>query len=279
LKVLRLSRAAVENNDALKTELITFIKRAKDAPIVAVVDQYEEAAAERQNIPTAFVEQLSLLDRGELRNQRIMFIWITTSRDFRSQLSNATSRNRRILISDEFEIRGPESSDWPGIIQETFQFHNKEKTLSDYEIIDTDLSEISDDSPTIGSAIEKVGDKLSKYTTSLHDLSTYLVVMLWPVTDGLRITRIQQFSDARQGYKLDWNSYYRQLNADDQRQLPLKEYNRARLYFDMRLVPIAAADLHPLCRDLDSEETSIVKSVLSLGPISTASRIHISTRS
>ncbi len=75
--------------------------------------------------------------------------------------------------------------------------------------------------------------------------------MLWPVTDGLRITRVQQFTDPRQGYKLDWNSFYRQLNSDDQQQLPVKEYNRARLYFDMRLVPIAAADLHPLCRELE----------------------------
>lgn len=77
--------------------------------------------------------------------------------------------------------------------------------------------------------------------------------MLWPVTDGLRISRIQQFTDPRQGYKLDWNAWYRQLNTDDQTGLPLREYNRARLYFDIRLVPVAAADIHPLCRNLDDD--------------------------
>jgi hypothetical protein len=86
--------------------------------------------------------------------------------------------------------------------------------------------------------------------------------MLWPVTDGLRINRIQQFTDARQGYKLDWTAWYRQLNADDQKQLPLQELNRARLYFDVRLVPMAAADLQPLCRDLEDHGTRLHKSYL-----------------
>jgi hypothetical protein len=86
--------------------------------------------------------------------------------------------------------------------------------------------------------------------------------MLWPVTDGLRIQRIQQFTDARQGYKLEWNAWYRALNADDQRQLPLPEFNRARLYFDMRVVPIAAADLHPLCRDLTNETDALHRTYL-----------------
>ena len=86
--------------------------------------------------------------------------------------------------------------------------------------------------------------------------------MLWPVTDGLRITRIQQFTDPRQGYKLDWNAWYRQLNSDDQQQLPVREFNRAGLYFDVRLVPIAAADLHPLCRDLDTAKVELGASYL-----------------
>src|SRR5690606_32989088 len=84
----------------------------------------------------------------------------------------------------------------------------------------------------------------------LHDLSRYRVVMLWPVTDALRITRVQSFTNAREGYRLNWNAWHQQRNEDDRRQLPLDALNRARLYFDMRLVPIAAADLHPLCRDL-----------------------------
>lgn len=73
---------------------------------------------------------------------------------------------------------------------------------------------------------------------------------------------MQQFTDARQGYKLDWNAWYRQMNSEDQQQLPVREYNRARLYFDMRLVPIAAADLHPLCRDLDNNDFSPGQSYL-----------------
>jgi hypothetical protein len=86
--------------------------------------------------------------------------------------------------------------------------------------------------------------------------------MLWPVTDGQRITRVQQFTDARQGYKLDWNAWYRQLNEEDKKQLPLRELNRARLYFDLRLVPVAAADLYPLCKDLDDDNFTLHKSYI-----------------
>jgi hypothetical protein len=86
--------------------------------------------------------------------------------------------------------------------------------------------------------------------------------MLWPVTDGLRITRISQFTDARQGYKLDWNSWFRQLNPEDQRSLPVREYNKARLYFDIRLIPIAAADLHDLCKNLDDDNPRLHKTYL-----------------
>lgn len=101
-----------------------------------------------------------------------------------------------------------------------------------------------------------------QHVHQLHDLSTYQVVMLWPMTDGQRITRVQQFTDARQGYKLDWNAWYRQLNEEDKKQLPLRELNRARLYFDLRLVPVAAADLHPLCKDLDDDSFTLHKSSL-----------------
>jgi hypothetical protein len=77
------------------------------------------------------------------------------------------------------------------------------------------------------------------------------VVMLWPVTDATRISRIANFTHPREGYQLDWNAWYRELSRPDREQLPHEAYNRARLYFDMRLVPIAAADLRPLCRSLD----------------------------
>lgn len=66
----------------------------------------------------------------------------------------------------------------------------------------------------------------------------------------------------REGYKPDWNAFYRELNAEDRAALPLSELNRARLYFDVRLVPIAAADLHPLCKDLHEPEVALHNSYL-----------------
>lgn len=254
LHVELLPRRAIEDASHFQTELSAMLKRAKSKRLVAVIDQYEEVAAQRTAVPSAFVETLSLLDRNRTKSAAILFIWLTTSREFQQSLVAATTRNQRILVSSDFEISGVEKFEWPAIIDETFQFHNSEKTLSDYEVLEIDLRDISDESPTLGSAIEATGEKLAQYATALHDLSTYQVIMLWPVTDGLRISRIQQFTDPRQGYKLDWNSWYRQLNADDQAQLPMREYNRARLYFDVRLVPIAAADIFPLCRDLENDE-------------------------
>jgi len=256
LKVAHLSRDAIEDASVLRTEVEAALINSREG-LVAVVDQYEEAAAERAAIPTSFVEKLALLDRGELRSKRILFIWLTTSRHFQQQLASATSRNRRILLDETYELKGPEKTEWPGIIQETFQFHNNGQDLADYEVLEQDLEDINQCSATLGSSIEQVGERLFKYTSDLHDLSQYLVVMLWPVTDGLRITRIQQFTDPHQGYKVDWSAWFRQLNADDQKQLPLREYNRARLYFDLRLVPVAAADLHKLCLDLDDIEYKI----------------------
>jgi hypothetical protein len=253
LHVEQLPRTAVEDAGALRSTLDEMLRRAKGKRLVAVIDQYEEVAAQRTTIPSAFVETLSLLDRDRSRPNPVLFIWLTTSRQFQTDLANATTRNKRILVSDDFEIVSIDRCNWPIIIEETFQFHNQERALSDYEILEIDLTEISDEAATIGAAIEDTGTKLSRYATALHDLSTYQVVMLWPVTDGLRITRIQQFTDPRQGYKLDWSAWYRQLNAEDRQQLPLREYNRARLYFDVRLVPIAAADIHPLCRDLKDD--------------------------
>jgi hypothetical protein len=262
IHVEQLPREIIENTNSLASTVKKIVKHTKGKKLVIVIDQYEEAAAQRTLIPTNFVEALSLLDRGELREMRLLFIWLTTSRDFQKSLADATSRNRRILVSPDFEIQGMPSTEWPPIIEETFQFHNQERTLSDYEILDSDLLLISEEEPTIGAAIEATGVRLARYATTLHDLSTYQVVMLWPVTDGLRITRVQQFTDPRQGYKLDWNAWYRQLNVEDQKQLPLKEFNRARLYLDMRLVPIAAADLHQLCKELDNDKTSLGASYL-----------------
>lgn len=217
----------------------------------------------RTDVPSAFVETLSLLDRSASTPHPTLFVWLTTSRQFQSALEAATTRNKRILAEGGFEIAGLPRTEWPGIIEETFRFHNQDKMLSDCEILEIDLNEVADNETTIGSAIEVTGVRLAKYATTLHDLSTYQVVMLWPVTDDLRISRIQQFTDPRSGYKLNWDAWYRQLNSGDQAQLPLRDYNRARLYFDVRLVPIAAADLHPLCRDLDSDVFDFGASYLS----------------
>lgn len=254
LWVGQLPRETVEDSSALRPVLDDMLKKSKGKRLVAVIDQYEEVAARRTEIPSSFVEALILLDRDRNRSDQILFIWLTTSKEFQQSLSSATSRNKRILVTDSFEISSLPKTEWPAIIEETFQFHNQDKVLSDFEILDVDLSSISDDEHTIGSAIEVTGSRLAKYATELHDLSTYQVIILWPVTDGLRITIIRQFTDPRQGYKLDWSSWYRQLNPDDQAQLPLRESNRARLYFDVRLVPVAAADLHPLCRELENDD-------------------------
>jgi hypothetical protein len=262
IRVFKLRREAVEDQTSLLSALHEALHEYEGAPLVAVVDQYEEASAHRSQIPTSFVENLALLDRSELSNNRILFIWLTTSQNFQHNLQDATSRNRRIVAATDFELRGPNVRDWPQIIEETFSFHNQERILADFEILDGDLQRVSRDNDTLGSSIKVIGQRLGRYVENLHDLSTYQVVMLWPVTDGLRINRIQQFTDARQGYKLDWTAWLRQLNADDQRQLPLPELNRARLYFDVRLVPIAAADLQPLCRELDDDDVRLYSSYL-----------------
>jgi hypothetical protein len=262
--VFQLPRSSIESPSELAGVVAAERKKIEHTGkhlLVAVVDQYEEAAAQKTAVPTSFVEALALLDRGDLRNTRVLFLWLTTSKDFQKALADATTRNRRILVKDDFVLSGPSRTEWPDIVEETFRFHN-DKDLSDFEIIRDDLEQISRETDTIGTTIEQIGLRLATHVHTLNDLSTYQVIMLWPVTDGQRITRVQQFTDARQGYKLDWNAWYRQLNDDDRRQLPLRELNRARLYFDLRLVPIAAADLHPLCKDLNDDEFVLHKSYL-----------------
>jgi hypothetical protein len=183
-------------------------------------------------------------------------VWLTTSRDFQADLATATSRNERILLRSDFELVGPPKAEWAEIVEETFAFHNQNQPLADFEILREDIETIADTAPTIGSTIEEVADRLGAYTTRLQDLSQYQVMILWPVTDGLRITRVAGFTSPRDGYKLDWAAFFRELNALDRRTLPLPELNRARLYFDVRLIPIAAADLYPLCRDLNQDDVT-----------------------
>jgi len=254
-KVVELSRSAILSESTLLQELRdAYGRRNHPSLLIAVVDQYEEAVAEKSAVPTQFVERLSLLDRGDLRTIPVLFLWLTTSREFQADLAAATSRNERILLAGDFELHGPDQADWAEIVEETFSFHNQEQPLADFEVLRGNIEDVADASPTLGSTIEAVGELLADQMSQLQDLSKYQVVMLWPVTDGLRITRVAGFTNARDGYKLDWNAFYRELNEDDRKTLPLSELNRARLYFDVRLVPIAAADLHPLCRNLDDAD-------------------------
>lgn len=264
-KVLELSRSAIVSEQNLLSEIRGAIgKRNKPELLIAVVDQYEEMVADATAIPSKFVERLSLLDRGELRTTPVLFLWLTTSRDFQQNLADATSRNTRILLSPDFELVGPSESEWADIVEETFAFHNQEQPLADYEVLRVDIERVADVHDTLGSTIQGVAELLADHASQLQDLSQYQVVMLWPVTDGHRITRVSGFTNARDGYKLDWGAFYRELNEDDRRTLPLSELNRARLYFDVRLVPIKAADLRPLCRDLDEDDPVLHKSYLDL---------------
>ena len=263
-RVVELTRSSIESEGPLLTQLKEAQgKRGIDGPIIAVVDQYEEQVAQQSALPSQFVERLSLLDRGALRTTPVIFIWLTTSSDFQRELAEATSRNERILVQPDFELIGPPSNEWGEIVEETFAFHNQGEPLANYEILRGDIDSVIDSSETIGRTIEQVGARLGRFVSQLHDLSKYQVVMLWPVTDGHRITRVTSFTNAREGYKLDWNAFYRELTDEDKlNRDTLAAYNRARLYFDFRLVPIAAADLHPLCRNLNSDTFSLHRSYL-----------------
>ncbi len=254
-RVFPLSRAATLDEKTLLHEIFA-ARGPRDHPelLIGVVDQYEESGDRASPSPSMFVERLSLLDRGRLREIPTLFLWLTTDWDFHSELVRATKRNERVLLAPDFELAGPEQSEWAEIVEDTFAFHNHQRPLADFGLLGGEIEAIAYGSPTLGTTIQRVGERLGDQSRQLQDLSQYQVVMLWPVTDGLRITRVAGFTNAREGYQLDWNAFYRALNDDDRRTLPLAELNRARLYFDVRLVPIAAADLHALCAELDDAE-------------------------
>ena len=216
--------------------------------IVAVIDQYEEAVARREDVPTRFVESLSRLDRASFHTP-VLFIWLTTSKEFQHELASATSRNSRLLIDGSFELEPLDRDSWPEVIEETFDFHNEDRELADFQVLRSDIENVAKGALSLGTAIEEVGEQFEE--DSLQDISEYQIVMLWPVTDGIRLSNVRNFTNPRAGYKLDWNAFYRALNSNDQHQLPLDAYNKARLYFDVRLVPIQAADLHAICLNLD----------------------------
>lgn len=262
VEVYLLQKNELESNEALVRTIASLHERWPEKLLVFVVDQYEENVQGREKIPTQFVEHLSLLDRGELRKIPSVFIWLTTNLEFRNSLVGATTRNKRILLDGDFDIKGPEKSEWPKIIEETFSFHNSGTPLSDYGLIREDLVEIGREATTIGECIELVGNALAENIEGLQNISEYQVILLWPVSDGLRNQRVMQFSRPREGYRLNWDAWYSELNNDDRRTLPLHEFNRTRLYFDFRIMPIRAADLHRLCLDLDDENKELGSSYL-----------------
>ncbi|UCN16199.1 ATP-binding protein [Cellulomonas iranensis] len=260
-KVVELPRAAVEDRDELLRVLDGAWGRSEHPQLmIAIVDQFEDTVPDPRSIPIQFVERLSLLDRNELRGRPIIFIWLTTNPEFQAALADATSRNERLLMARDFELVGPPREQWADIVEETFEAHNSGTELADAGVLYGTISAIAEASDTIGDTIEKVGRELTATMPGLHDLSKYQVVMLWPVTDGIRIQRIQSFSHPRDGYKLNWGAFWRELSPDDRRTLPLEAFNRARLYFDVRLVPIATADLAPVGKNLDVAEPSIGES-------------------
>ncbi len=249
-----LSRNEIESRELLMGKIKALHERDSQSLLIFVIDQYEENVQGREKIPTEFVEHLSLLDRGEIKDIPAVFIWLTTSIEFRDMLVSATSRNKRILLDEDYSISGPEKSDWPNIVEETFSFHNSDIPLSDYGIIRNDLIEIGHEAKTMGECIEFVGDKLGESIEGLQNISEYQVILLWPVADSLRNQRVLQFSRPREGYRLNWDAWFSELNDDDRRTLPLHEFNRTRLYFDFRVIPVRVADLHRLCLDLGAED-------------------------
>ena len=249
-----------------KEKLLKRIDREKvSAPqklLIAIIDQYEENVLGKEKIPSQFIEHLSILDRGDLRTTPILFIWLSTSKEFCQSLVEATSRNRRILLKSDFIIEGPEKVKWVTIIEETFSIHNAEQALADYQIVEPDIEKIVARNITLGDAIEDVGTLLAASLEGLQNFSEYQVIMMWPVSDSLRNQRVLQFSRPREGYKLNWDIWYNELNEDDKRQLPVKELNRARLYFDVRIIPVRVADLYKMCANLYDDNYIIAKTYL-----------------
>ena len=252
-----LTREEIESPAVLLGRVRTERRQTDKRLLVAIVDQYEENVEGKEKIPTQFIEHLSLLDRADLAKELIVFIWLTTSKAFQQQLVQATTRNKRLLTSDSFIIAGPSKAEWPQIIEDTFSFHNSETPLADYGIIEDDIRQIARTSDTLGHTIISVGNALGQHLDSLQDLSSFQVIMLWPVADSTRSQRVAQFTRARAGYRLNWDAWHTELNDDDRRTLPLREFNRARLYFDFRLIPIRAADLHKLCLTLEDEDRKL----------------------
>lgn len=255
VSVFSLSRDEIESQDKL-VERIGKLEKSPSACYIGIIDQFEELVKGKENIPTEFIERLSILDRTEFRGKPIIFLWLTTDQSFQKSLEDSCSRNRRLLLASSFAISGPPREDWLRIVEETFSFHNSEKPLSDFGIVSNDIDSEAMDCETIGECLERTAHLLSTNIPNLQNLSEYQIILLWPVADETRMQRVLQFCRPREGYLLNWDSWKRELNDHDRNTLPLHEYNRARLYFDMRLIPVRAADIFRLCQELDTDPTS-----------------------
>ena len=99
-------------------------------------------------------------------------------------------KERADLARPGLRAERPDKASWPEIVQETFAFHNQGQHFADFEVLNSDIDDIADNAATLGRAIEEVGERLAAYTTEAQDMSQFQVVMLWPVTDGLRIARV-----------------------------------------------------------------------------------------
>ena len=73
----------------------------------------------------------------------------------------ATTRNARMLLAADFELLGPDLSEWADIVEETFAFHNQEQPLADFEVLRGDIEAVSYSSPTLVVTIERVGARLA----------------------------------------------------------------------------------------------------------------------
>lgn len=108
VKTIILTPREIENRD----DLIARIKRekqlAQNKVLIAIIDQFEESVIGKERIPSQFIEHLSILDRNELKDEKCIFLWLTTQKQFQKLLAEATSRNVRILSVKDFEIKGPE---------------------------------------------------------------------------------------------------------------------------------------------------------------------------
>ncbi len=120
----------------------------------------------------ALVEALSRLDRSR-PSTPVLFLWLTTSREFQAELAAATSRNARLLTLADFELAALPRSAWPDVIEETFEFHNEGSELADFEVLRPNLEDVSRTAPTLGTAIEETGGRFGG--DGLQDLSEYQV--------------------------------------------------------------------------------------------------------